>query len=76
MLSLTEKVPLLLGGEGLLMLLICVHGGGCYERDLHNCMICTCRFAITVAIMGAGLLGLHIEKSTTITASAEKRYMF
>jgi len=47
------------------MLLIYVHGGGWYGRDLHNRTICTCRFVVTPVIMGTGLLELHTRKSVT-----------
>jgi len=43
-----------------------------YGRDLHNCMICTCRLVVTAVITDADLLGLHAEKSATVqTGRAE-----
>ena len=37
-----------------------------YGREPRSRTIYTCRFAITVMITGANLLGLHAEKSATI----------
>jgi len=39
--------------------------GSC-ERDLRNCMICTYRLVVTVAISGVDFLGLHAGKSVTV----------
>ena len=55
------------------MLLICVHGGGLYGRDLRNCTTCTCRFVVTVVITNARLLGLHAEKSASVHNSPRWR---
>ena len=45
---------LLVGGESPFILhLICMHRGGWFGRDLRNRMICTCRFVVTVVIIGA-----------------------
>jgi len=43
-----------------------VHGGGWYGRDPHNRMICTCKFVVTIVIVGAWLLRLHVEKSVSV----------
>jgi len=66
MLGLTPKALFLVGGESLLMLLICVHGGGWYKLDLCNCTIRTCRLVVIDIIIGVVLLGLNAEKSATV----------
>ena len=68
-----SKSPLLIGG-GIFMLLICAYEGRLYGRDLRNGMICTCRFAVTVAIMGAWLMGLHAWKSSSVNNYLGWRY--
>ena len=47
--------------------LSCWHGGGWYERDLHNCTIITCRFVVTSYWHGGGWYERDLHNCTLIT---------